>query len=191
MVNWPPPNPAIWLDRIALAIGRRGPDIARLREHLCRRPPWHPSLWLSPCTRLGSSYSSALPDCREVIPYAPSCTRSPLNPAIGRLTQFCHSGSRGHLWKKDGEDKIYDNVPELRKGKLTMWSADIFDDSDPTRPSRSRSFRTYEELRNWLVTLIAENPGKDFCVSFQVPADATEAQLKHLRILGPTNFIRN
>jgi hypothetical protein len=24
-----------------------------------------------------------------------------------------------------------------------------------------------------------------------IPADATDAQLKHLRILGPTNFIRN
>ena len=79
----------------------------------------------------------------------------------------------------------------MRKGSLSMWSVDIFDDSDPARPSESRSFRTYEELRNWLVTLIAENPSKDFNVSFHVPTDATEAQLKHLLILGPTKFVRN
>ena len=72
-----------------------------------------------------------------------------------------------------------------------MWEADIFDDSDPARPSMGWSFGTYKELRDWLVAVIAENPAKDFCVSFQVPADATEAQLEHLRILGPTNFVRN
>lgn len=72
-----------------------------------------------------------------------------------------------------------------------MWSAEILDDSDPTRPPRRRSFRTYQELRDWLVTVIAENPSKDLRASFQVPADATEGQLKHLRILGPTNFSRN
>lgn len=71
-----------------------------------------------------------------------------------------------------------------------MWIADVLG-SDPARPPRRRSFRTYEELRNWLVTLIAENPSKDFRVSFHVPANVTEVQLKHLRILGPTNFTRN
>jgi hypothetical protein len=72
-----------------------------------------------------------------------------------------------------------------------MCVAEVLDDSDPAQRPRRRSFRTYEELRIWLVMLIAENPSKDFRVSFRVPASATEAQLKHLRILGPTNFIRN
>jgi hypothetical protein len=39
--------------------------------------------------------------------------------------------------------------------------------------------------------LIAEDPSEDFRVSFHVPRNATEWQLQHLWILGPTNFIRN
>jgi hypothetical protein len=72
-----------------------------------------------------------------------------------------------------------------------MWSADIFDASDSIRPSKSRSFGAYQELRDWLVMLIAEDPSEDFRVSFHVPRNATEWQLQHLWILGPTNFIRN
>ena len=72
-----------------------------------------------------------------------------------------------------------------------MWSWVIFDDSDLTQPSSGQTFNTYAELTNWLVAVIMDDPAKDFRVSFQVPTDATEAQLKALGMLGPTNFVRS
>jgi hypothetical protein len=67
--------------------------------------------------------------------------------------------------------------------RAVSWAADIFE-AETSRLMHIFSFPTYEELRGWLVALVAERPNQGFRAAFDIPAEASEGHRRELQALG-------
>jgi hypothetical protein len=85
--------------------------------------------------------------------------------------------------------KTYDGMADSAEQPMAQgavsWAADIFE-AETSRLMHIVSFPTYEELRGWLVALVAERPNLNFRASFEIPTDAPEGHREELEALGPT-----
>jgi hypothetical protein len=104
-------------------------------------------------------------------------------------TQLIDLTSQDAMWRVA---KTYDRMAdsaEMRERaqpqpqRTVSWAADIVE-IETSRLMHIVSFPTYEDLRLWLVALIAERPNLNFRAAFEIPADASEGHRQELHALG-------